>query len=180
MTPIASEPVIPLAGDFCVVSTAGPVGRLIGLGETLCGDAFTQYQHAFVFTGAGQVVEAEPSGARTRKITRFDNPGQATLWSTGRITLTNPQRDAICLAARSYIGVPYSWFDYFAIAAHRLHIPVPGLRGFIASDRSMICSQLVDQCYTDAGIHLFGDGRWPGYVTPADLAAVIEAAPAAP
>jgi len=171
----------PEPGDFAVISTGGPAGKLIALGERLCGDVFTQYQHAFVYVG-GMVVEAEPGGARTRKITRFDTPGQLTLWSTGKIPLTNPQRDAICLAARGYIGTGYSWADYFAIAAHRFRVPAPGLRSFIAADKSMICSQLIDQCYADAGVHLFEDGRWPGYVTPADLAAVIENAktPAGP
>ena len=171
---------IPRPGDYAVVSVGGPAGKLIGLGEALNGDAFTQYQHAFVYIG-GMVVEAEAAGARTRKITRFDSPGQLILWSTGRVPLTNPQRDAICLAARSYIGTPYSWLDYFAIAAHRfrLHPADNMLKARIASDKSLICSQLVDAAYAAAGVHLFEDGRWPGYVTPADLAAVIENAPPA-
>src|SRR5258708_35416147 len=95
------------------------------------------------------------------------------LWSTGAVPLTGTQRTAICLAARSYIGVGYSWADYMAIAAHRLHIPSPGLRDFIADSSHMICSQLGDKCYADAGVHLFS-GIGPGYGTPADLAAVIE------
>ena len=37
----------------------------------------------------------------------------------------------------------------------------------------MICSQLVDQCYLEAGIHLYDDGRDPGDVTPADLAELV-------
>jgi uncharacterized protein YycO len=173
MSAPVTAPARPQPGDFAVVSTAGPAGKLIGLGEKLCGDAFTQYQHAFVYIG-GMVVEAEAAGARTRKMTRFDSPGQLILWSAGRIPLTGPQRDAICLAARGYIGTPYSWLDYLAIAAHRFHIPAPGLRGFIESQKSMICSQLVDAAYQAAGVQLFDDGRWNGYVTPADLAAVIE------
>ena len=171
--PVPSEPVIPQPGDYCCVSAGGQGGRLIALGERLCGDAFTQYQHAFVYVG-GMVIEAEPGGARSRKITRFDAPGQLTLWSAGRIGLTGTQRAAICLAARSYIGTPYSWLDYFAIGQHRLRIPAPGLRDFIGDTRHMMCSQLVDRCYADAGVRLFDDGRWPGYVTPADLAAVVE------
>ena len=163
----------PQPGDFCCVSTSGPAGTLIALGEKLNGDAFTRYQHAFVYVGGMLVVEAEAAGARTRKLTSFRDTGLA-LWSTGAVTLTGRQRDAICLAARGYIGTPYGWADYFAIAAHRFHLPVAGLRGYIASTKSMICSQLTDQCYADAGVHLFADGRWPGYVTPADLAAVIE------
>lgn len=167
---------IPQAGDFAVVSVAGTGGTLIGLGEKLCGDAFTQYQHAFVYVG-GMVIEAEPSGARARTITRYDTPGQLTLWSTGAIPLTGAQRTAICLAARGYIGTGYSALDYLAIGLHSWHIPAPGLRSFIASTRSMICSQLVDRVYQDAGVQLFTDNRWNGYVTPADLAGVIENSP---
>ena len=163
----------PQPGDFCVVSVGGPVGALIGLGEKLNGDAFTQYQHAFVYIGDMLVVEAEAAGARTRKLTSFRDTGLA-LWSPGAVTLTQAQRDKICLAARGYLGTPYGWLDYLAIAAHRFRLPLPGLRGYIARTRSMICSQLVDQCYADAGVHLFADGRWPGYVTPADLATIVE------
>jgi hypothetical protein len=37
----------------------------------------------------------------------------------------------------------------------------------------MICSQLVDEAYLRAGVHLFDDGRDPGDVTPGDLLYVI-------
>jgi hypothetical protein len=39
----------------------------------------------------------------------------------------------------------------------------------------MICSQLVDFCYAKAGVRLFADNRWEGYVTPADLAGLLHA-----
>ncbi|MFD0528968.1 hypothetical protein ACFQ1I_21760 [Kitasatospora arboriphila] len=88
--------------------------------------------------------------------------------------MTDGQRAAVVAAARGYIGVPYSAADYFALGAHRLRLPVgPLIKGYVASSRHMICSQLVDQCYLDAGVHLFSDGRWPGYVTPADLAKLL-------
>jgi hypothetical protein len=48
-------------------------------------------------------------------------------------------------------------------------VPLPGLRHRIESARSMICSQLCDRAYLDAGVNLFRDGRWPGYVTPMAL-----------
>ncbi len=44
---------------------------------------------------------------------------------------------------------------------------------YVASSKHMICSQLVDFVYMQSGIHLFNDGRWPGYVTPADLASLL-------
>ena len=170
--------VIPEPGDFACVSVHGAGGRLIHLVEDLDGAIWDMYQHVELYVGGGQVVEAEPGGARTRDLRAYVTPGQLTLWSTGRIHLTAAQRDAIVTAAFGYIGTPYSWLDYAAIAAHRLRLPLPGLRAYVASTHHQICSQLIDQCFADAGVHLFEDGRWPGFVTPADLAGLIEEAPA--
>jgi hypothetical protein len=124
--------------------------------------------------GEEAVIQAEPAGADWAALT----PHAKTLWSTGKIPLTDDQRDAIVKAAIGYVGTPYSFLDYAALAAHRLHIPAPHLKTYIASTRHQICSQLVDQCYADADVHLFDDGRWPGYVTPADLARLLEKAAA--
>jgi cell wall-associated NlpC family hydrolase len=160
----------PEPGDFAVVSVGGTPGRLIGLGERLNGAAaFSEYQHAFIYVGNGQVVQAEPAGAAYASV----SPHTKTLWSSGRIPLTASQRSAISRAARGYVGTPYSALDYLAIALHHWHLPIPHLRGYIASTGHMICSQLVDRCYQDAGVQLFADERWNGYVTPADLARLV-------
>jgi hypothetical protein len=156
-------------GDFAAVNTAGDIGTLIKIGEGLNGEGFGEYAHALVYVGGGQVVEAEPAGARKR--VRGIEPGD--LWSTGLIPLTSVQRSAICLAADGYVGTGYSFLDYAALAAHHFGIPAPGLKSFIQSSHHMICSQLTDQCYQDAGVHLFDDGRWPGYVTPKSLANLL-------
>ena len=160
----------PQPADFACVSMGGEAGKLVALGERLNGDAFTQYQHAFVYMGDRRIVEAEPGGARERPLQGYGS----IVWSTGKIPLTAAQRGLIVAAAAGYVGTPYSYTDYMALAMHRLHIPFPWLKRYISSTHHMICSQLVDQCYADAGVHLFTDGRWPGYVTPASLAAVIE------
>lgn len=173
---LASEDVIvavPLPGDFACVPMDGPGWGLIGLGERLyvpkAARAMSRYRHAYVYVGGGMVVQAEPGGA----VLALRHDPQA-LWSTGKIPLTQEQRDSICAAARGYVGVDYSFLDYWAMAAHRQHLPMPGLREYIESTHHQICSQLVDRCYFDAGVHLFADGRWPGYVTPACLAARLE------
>ena len=158
----------PQPGDFACVSIGGEGGRLIALGERLNGDAFTQYQHAFIYIGDGRIIQAEPGGAVSAPLGGYGN----IAWSSARWPLTAAQRVKVVAAATVRLGTPYSWLDYWAIGMHRLHVPAPGLKAFIASTRHMICSQLVDQCYADAGVHLFADGRWPGYVTPADLAGV--------
>ena len=160
----------PQPGDFGVVHMNGTPGKWIHIGEIVNGDGFADYEHAFVYVGGGQIVEAEPGGARLTQV-HYSN----ILWSTDHIPLELEQRMMIVHAAHEYVGTPYSAADYFAIAAKRLGLGplVPGLREYVASSKHMICSQLVDQCYQDAGVHLFKDGRWPGYVTPAALADVI-------
>ncbi|WP_329565415.1 hypothetical protein [Kitasatospora sp. NBC_01266] len=163
---------LPRPGDFAVVSMGGEVGRLIRLGQWLNGDGFANYEHAFVLVGDDEVIEAQPGGARQAPLAEYDT--HLIRWSSGHIQLTNDQRVEIVAAARGCLRVPYSFLDYAALAAHRVHLPGSSLlKGYVADTRHQICSQLVDQCYQDAGIHLFGDGRWPGYVTPADLYRLI-------
>lgn len=141
MTSARHETIVPEPGDYACLSVGGDGGKLIQAGEWLNGDSFDQYQHAFVYLGGMMVVEAEPGGAVAATIASY-HPAGETLWSTGKIPLTPAQRTAICKAARSYIGTPYSWLDYAAIAAHRFHLPVPGLRSYVASTGHMICSTL--------------------------------------
>ncbi|MFF7635565.1 hypothetical protein ACFZB9_20775 [Kitasatospora sp. NPDC008050] len=147
---------------------SGDIGRLIRLGQWLNGDGFANYEHAFLMIDDDTLAEAEPGGVRQAPLAEY---GVTRIrWSSGTIELTDDQREAVIAAARRYLRVPYSFLDYAALAAHRFHLPgSPLLKGYVASTRHLICSQLVDQCYQDAGVHLFDDGRWPGYVTPADL-----------
>lgn len=165
----------PQPGDFACVPISGDTGKLIGVAEHMCGDKFSQYQHAFVYLGDGKIVEAEPGGARVIALPRPYEPwARGVLWSTGKFPAVTPEiGQAIATAAQRLDGTPYSFLDYAALAAHHAHVPAPGLARFIGSEHHMICSQLVDYAYHEAGVRLFSDGRWPGYVMPADLAALI-------
>ncbi|AJC61021.1 MULTISPECIES: hypothetical protein [Streptomyces] len=156
----------PLPGDIGLTQISGVTGRLIRFGQWINGDGFADYEHTFLVLPGERLLEAEPGGARIRPLSEYD--GSDVLYVCPE-QLTEQQRERICAAADRYVGVPYSFLDYLAIATHRLHVPVPGLRRYVASSRHMICSQLVDQCYQDADVHLFSDGRWPGYVTPMAL-----------
>lgn len=156
----------PPAGLIGLTPISGQVGRLIEFGQWLNGNGFHQWEHAFISIGNGLIVEAEPGGARVAHADEYST----VYWCNSLYKLgTEAQLQNTEDWAKKYVETPYSFADYFALAQHRLHIPGPGLKNFIASDGHMICSQLADRCYANAGIHIFTDNRWPGYVTPADL-----------
>lgn len=154
---------VPMPGDIGLTQISGNVGRGIRFGQWLDGDGFADYEHAFVYTGAGHIIEAEPSGARDSMLSRYDAARIAWL------RCPSDYRVQVAQSARTHVGVPYSFLDYAAIAAHRAHVPTPGLRSYIDSTGHMICSQLADRAAMNGGWHLFDDGRWPGDVTPGSL-----------
>lgn len=160
----------PQPGDIGCTQITGNVGLLIRLGQWLNGDGFANYEHCFVYIGNGQIVEAEPGGARLADLAEYDQ--RTIVW----LRCPAEHRDAVADAARALEGKPYSFLDYLALAAHRLHLPIPGLRHYIDSTGHLICSQLADRAAELGGWHLFTDSRWPGYVTPADIAALALAA----
>lgn len=173
----------PKPGDYIVLPISGESGRLISIGEWLNGDGFANYDHAEIYVGLadskcpyGYTMGAYPHGANLRPLPSAAGTQEGWLWSSGVIPLTGEQRQKIVNSALACKGIPYSSADYFELAAHRLKIPAPGLKRAISDSGHMICSQLVDHCYLRGGVHLFKDNRWPGYVTPADLANLILAA----
>ncbi len=155
----------PQPGDIGVTQVEGDVGRLIRLGQWLNGDGFADYEHAFVYIGNGQIVEAEPGGARVAELTEYNARNVAWL------RCPPEHREAVAAVARKFTdpAVPYSAADYFALAAHRLHLPIPWLRDYVKSSGHMICSQLADRAASNGGWQLFADKRWDGYVTPEDI-----------
>ncbi|MGZ4587718.1 MAG: hypothetical protein ACXVX9_07930 [Mycobacteriaceae bacterium] len=130
--------------------------------------------HAFVYVGNGQIVEANPSGAAVGNVDEYPH----TIWS--HMALTTQQRHAIANAADTLVGTPYSWVDDACIGLADLfgwHVPEP-VRARLSRRSRLMCSQLVDVAYSKAGVHLFPDGRIPGDVSPGDLLHLIEGQPA--
>lgn len=172
-------------GMFGVVDVKGPGGWWIGVAQSLAGDS-SRYSHAFlVLDGDGTILEAEPGGARLANISEYagcgmllsDGPVQTKLRSlpwTDPAGVEATTRDAVVAQARRMVGTPYSWLDYAAIGLLHLHLPSSALRRYVATSRHAQCAQLVDLVYRLAGVHLFTDGREPGDVCPADLAAWAE------
>lgn len=156
----------PQPGDIGLTSIEGFVGWVIRLGQFLNGDGFSHYEHAFIVLEDGMLIEAMPGGAQIVPMSEYDDREVLYVRPAG---LTDSDRQRICDEARKYENIPYSFADYAAIAAHRLHLPLPGLREFVESTHHQICSQLVDNAYRDAGVKLFSDNRWSGYCTPGSL-----------
>ena len=152
----------PALGAFGVVRTGGWVARGIRW------VTHSTVNHAFVYVGDGKIVEAEPSGAILAPIHYSD-----IIWSAA------PPRGkgaAIAAAAKKLVGTPYSWLDCACIGLAKLfgwHVPGP-VRARLNRRERLMCSQLVDTAYLDAGVHLFSDGRIPGDVSPGDLLDLIK------
>ena len=164
----------PNLGDFAVVHVTGTVGWFIRFGQWINGNGFSDFEHAFVYVGNNKIVEAEPGGAKLNDLSRYD--GRRIAWYSAPID----KREDIAYHARLLIGVKYSFLDYLSIALLRLKIFAPRygwvaylLRDYVASTGHLICSQLVDASYLNAGASLFADGRFTGDVTPANLYKLI-------
>lgn len=124
---------------------------------------------------APRVVEAMPAGARERDLS-------IAAWTADHVYVRPEYPDdgsgfplglTVAAAARRYVGTPYGFLTYAALAANFLIPDGHPMESRIArriTDRGeMICSQLADQALTDAGFHVFKDGRLPQDVVPAEL-----------
>lgn len=159
----------PKPGDFALVRKRDRIGLLLWLAQFADGSEpeDDQYHHVIMYIGDNEIVEAEPGGARKASLDEY-NPSDLE-WSTGLIDLTPAQRSTICAYAESFVGTPYGWKVYLALAAFRFHIRPSWVINTLSSNSEMICSQLADECYRMAGYRMFPKDL-PGSTTPAKLA----------
>lgn len=170
----------------------GPIGGIVpgwfpvAVGQALLADRrarltwgrWRKIRHVLVATGNGRAVQAMPRGAEEIELT-------AKHWTSEYVYVRpayHPGRPfevgyehrgqgfKTAHAARGYIGTPYGFLTYGALLAEHV---LPGrqewLARYISSRKEMICSQLADQAMSDAGFHVFDDGRLPQDVVPAEL-----------
>lgn len=165
--------VTPLLGDFGLVGHQ-PGGKWLDhvAEELIRWGTDSQFNHAFVYVGNGQIVEAVRH-IKVSPVTGYEN----IAWSTGRLapelTPSPLQRKQIALAAMSYVGQNYNALDIVAIALAqaRLGHQVDGDEWWVkrlSDDHMQICSQLVVNAYRMATIDL-APGRLSGLVSPGDL-----------
>lgn len=169
-------------GDIMFARHVRPIAAdlLILLGQLALGQPGYPHHVAVVtqavtdlgrFSGGVQhakIVQAMPSGAEEIEI------GQEH-WTKDYVYLRPAYGNLITQAAevadqaRRYIGTPYSFLDYVALTGWHMRIRNGPIHNFVTSSGHMICSQLADQAMTNAGFHVFDDGRLPQDVTPSSL-----------
>lgn len=167
---------LPPAGSIGLVKVEGMVGEAIRVGQWLDGDGFADYEHAFVLYQRADdiaictVIEAETNGVRMTSLQEYE--GRKVLWLPCPENLST----AMISAAVTYVGVPYAFTDYAAIAAHRLRLSISGMLEHVVShSHHVICSQLAAACADKAGWPLLPWDEWPGLVTPGALSKLAPA-----
>jgi hypothetical protein len=154
-------------GDIGLTRIGGFLGFLVSLGQHFAGDS-SKYTHTYIVLDDETVIAGQPGGARIDKLSDYKNKAIYI-----QLDLTDEQRDTIVREAKTLEGTPYSFLDYIAIGLARFGIKPKWLTNFIKNTGHMICSQLCDEVYRRAGVHLFNDGRLPQEVTPGDLLYVL-------
>ena len=150
----------PRPGDYGVVKTNGWLAFIIRLGTV------SRWNHAFVYIGDGKIVEANPKGV---EVSSLRYPSVA--WNNHE-ELTDEQREAIVSCSLTHVGRGYSFLTIALIILRILGMKILANSKFLlkaAEKDGYICSDLVSECYMNAGVNLLPDK--PDYTTvPGDLA----------
>lgn len=163
---------IPGAGGWVI--RAAEVLDEICQGHWRKADRDSLYQHVFGVEsvdpdGTVHAIEAWPGGAR-RALYVASDPG--ILWSSGRVELTDAQRDIIVAWMVDHLGARYSWADYAYQGAMNLHIPLAGrwLQHRIEKSGRFLCSAFMMAAWHEAAAELWSPPRWCGRIAPSDIA----------
>ncbi len=186
------------AGDIMFSNISGAPGLLVKFGQWLLAKTERDelnINHVGVVVQAAKgihqwplLVQAMPHGAEEIEL----NPEKH--WTKGQVYLRPrygmvtrlegltrlsavSQGINVATSAKDYIGTPYSFADYAAILGLHLGVRNGLVRRYVTSSKHMICSQLADQALSDAGFHVFTDGRLPQDVMPIELFRALKLMP---
>lgn len=111
----------------------------------------SRFDHVAVVVGAaGQIVEAEPGGARRSNLSEYD--GYEIRFSSD--PLTDDQRTKIVAKADWYAEnhIPYNWLDIGGLGVRCLDSDAYVLVRRADQQRAAVCSQLAAACGRYAGV----------------------------
>jgi uncharacterized protein YycO len=133
--------------------------------------------HAFIYVGSGRIIEANPGVATISPADKYDD----AIWAY-KMPITSSQIISAVSRAHALVGTEYDWPAYVGFALEVLNIRKGSqLDPIFKHDKWRVCSALVDDCLTYAGITLDWSvldglvGQDPNLVSPAmllDLATV--------
>jgi uncharacterized protein YycO len=117
-----------------------------------------------VYIGNQQIIETAILGVRISPVTTHPD----AKW--GHESLSDTQRTAICDRAHALIGTPYDWPAYVGFSLEILKLRTgQQLDPVFRQDNWRVCSALVVDCYSYAGVTLFPNADYPNLITPDDL-----------
>lgn len=159
-----------LPGTIFLSPVHGPAGVLIHLGQAIALRP-CRYGHAGIVGPDRTAIQAMPHGAERVPLNTLAE-GTVFLDRMAAV-LSTAQRGRIVQGAESYVRPPppvgYGWWDYGSLALLHAHLRLPFVKSWVASQRTAICSQLVDGAHVKAGIQIFDDHRDLGDVMPVSL-----------
>jgi uncharacterized protein YycO len=150
-------------GRFVCVQTGGWLAWLIRKATK------SEYNHAFLVTGPGEIIEARPEGVMRGALSGY--AGMPAVANNAE-PMTQAQRITAVAKAETLVGTPYNFPDLASLGLESLGWHWKWLIRLCGADRLLICSQLV----CDAGLAASPPMPWlcgksgPAEVTPADLA----------
>jgi cell wall-associated NlpC family hydrolase len=131
----------------------------------------SEFDHAFVVVGGGQIIEAQPGGARWAELSDYE--GQLLVFDSEE-PVTPAQAKRVIDKAITLIGTRYGWTDIARLALRCLGVQWRWLTQAADNERAMICSQLVATCGAAAGLDWLCGREAAAAVTPGDLATRIQ------
>lgn len=147
------------AGSYGVSHGSGLTGELIRHATS------SWAGHAFVYIGNGQIIEGVPPVAC---VSSADVHPDA-VWNA-REALTTTQRTTIVERAHALVGMHYDWPAYVGFALEILRLGSSAeLDSVFKMDDWRVCSALVADCYSRAGIQIDAGEKTANLVSPADL-----------
>jgi uncharacterized protein YycO len=150
---------MPNIGDYFVVHTTGVPAKLIQFGTR------SKWNHAGIYIGNNEIIEARPSGVKKAPITKYD--GLPIIWSDEN--LTQEQREEIVRFAKGFENDGYGIWSIVALGFKCLTFGVPFLPAnwMAVREKRVICSQLVAWAYSHVKIKI--STKPHALVTPKDI-----------
>jgi hypothetical protein len=149
---------MPNIGDYFVVHTTGWAARLIQFGTR------SKWNHAGIYIGNDQVIEARPTGVSIRSIHEYDN--FPIIWSNEPLTET--ERNNLVEFVKIFENDKYGVGSIIALGFKCLGLSIFPANWLAIHEKRVICSQLVAWSYSHVKIKLVKKPH--ALVTPADLA----------